>query len=92
MKLTKYEQETVILWNNDTDRADIYTCDSKLKRKLQSFLDEKNHDVVREKENEYSLTCSIPKKWIRIQKPRSLSEKQRKELTLRMKRLNTDTK
>jgi len=36
-KLTKYEKETIINWNQEEDIASIYTFDSDLKRRLADF-------------------------------------------------------
>lgn len=37
MKLTKYEQETIILYNQAEDTASIYTHDADLKRRLTKY-------------------------------------------------------
>lgn len=37
MKLTKYEKETIILFNEDEQEASIYTFNSDLKRRLAEF-------------------------------------------------------
>lgn len=41
MKLTKYEQETIINYNQEEDMAQIYTCDKNLIRKIDAHI-EKN--------------------------------------------------
>lgn len=37
MKLTKFEKETIILFNEDKDTANIYTFNADLKRRLAGF-------------------------------------------------------
>ena len=37
IKLTKYEKETIINWNQEEDTASIYTFDSDLKHRLADF-------------------------------------------------------
>lgn len=56
-KLTKLEQETIILWNNAEELAIVYTCDPRIKRLLSksSIPNKKNED-------EYSVTYNLPKK------------------------------
>lgn len=56
-KLTKLEQETIILWNNAEELATVYTCDPRIKRLLSksSIPNKKNED-------EYSVTYNLPKK------------------------------
>lgn len=56
-KLTKLEQETIILWNNAEELATVYTCDPRIKRLLSksSIPNKKNED-------DYSVTYDLPKK------------------------------
>lgn len=57
MKLTKLEQENIILWNNAEELATVYTCDPRIKRLLsKSFIPNKKN------EDEYSVTYNLPKK------------------------------
>lgn len=37
-RLTKYEKETIILYNQTGDPASIYTHDASLKRRLEKFV------------------------------------------------------
>ena len=37
MKLTKYEQETIINFNNDEQEASIYTASPQMMRKLDAL-------------------------------------------------------
>ena len=40
MKLTKYEQETIINYNQEEDMAQIYTCDRNLIRKIEHLIND----------------------------------------------------
>lgn len=84
MVLSKYEQETVINYNNEEKLASIFTYDKTLMRKIDNKLSEyPDIKVVRRGESwaEYSL----PKKWIKVGFPRQLSDEQRAEMANRMR-------
>lgn len=84
MNLTKYEQETIINYNNEEKTASIFTYDKSLIRKLDKRLAEMlDMKLIRRGEDfaEYSL----PKKWIKVAFPRQYSDEQRAEMAERMK-------
>ena len=84
MSLTKYEQETIINYNNEEKTASIFTYDKSLIRKLDKRLAEMSDmELIRRGEDfaEYSL----PKKWIKVAFPRQYSDEQRAEMAERMK-------
>ncbi|MFC1945120.1 hypothetical protein ACFLWF_00020 [Chloroflexota bacterium] len=83
MKLSKFEQETVILFNQGDAYASIYTCSKPLINHLENNLGLKP-TFMNSKGREYGL----PKLWLRNpRKPRRLSEdekaKRAERLTLR---------
>lgn len=84
MGLTKYEKETVILFNDAEETAEIYTCNNALIRKLDVFCS-KTRQISRIKEDEYSKTYTLPKKFVTIRFPKEMSEEKRKELSARAK-------
>ena len=49
MRLTKYEKETIILFNEEDELASIYTYNMKLKRRLAKFSRE-HPEICRRKE------------------------------------------
>lgn len=49
MRLTKYEKETIILFNESEDEASIYTYNAGLKTRLANF-NRKNPQLCRMKE------------------------------------------
>lgn len=85
MKLTKYEQETIINYNQEEKTASCFTHDLALIHKLDEFV--RNGEaitVVREGDGwkEYKF----PKKCVKVRFPRKLSDEQRQEMAERMKR------
>lgn len=82
--LTKYEQETIINWNNEEKTATIYTYDKSLMRKIDRRLSD-HPDIKVLKHSEEFAEYEIPKKWIKIAFPRQLTDEQRAEMSARMK-------
>jgi hypothetical protein len=80
MRLTKPEQETVILFNEAENTATIDTCNSALIRQLDN-LSEKHTVITETRKDQYSKAYIIPKSWVKIRSPRQLSEQQRRKLS-----------
>lgn len=85
MKLSRYEQETVITYNNEEKTANIWTCDKALINKLNKLI-EKDTAITEIKRNEYSRTYNLPKRYLSIKIPRQLSEEQRRKLAEKAKK------
>lgn len=79
MQLTKYEQETIINFNEDESTAELYTCSPIMMRKLDKLV-EANPEVYRIKSEDFSYgeliskTYIFPKGLITLRKPTVLSE------------------
>lgn len=73
-KLTKYDKETTITYDNGNPCAEIFTYDKKLINKL------KKNVKFSEVNDDGSVMCSIPKTWLKISTPRKLSEETRMKL------------
>lgn len=86
MRLTKYEMETIIRFNEEEAEAVCDTCNKSLMRRLDG-LSEKSSTVTVVSASEYSRTYKFPKRWIRVQMPRVLTEEERQKLSERA-RLN----
>lgn len=84
MNLTKYEQETIINYNNEEKNASIFTYDKSLIRKLDKRLAEMS-DMKLIRRGEDFAEYSLPKKWIKVAFPRQYSDEQRAEMAERMK-------
>lgn len=82
--LTRCEQETIIIYNNQDKTALVYTCHSKMKNKLRLFAEQFPEDVIIEKEDEISISAIVPKKCvasIRTPKKREVSDEQRQRMS-----------
>lgn len=87
MKLTKYEQETIINFTEADQIAGVYTHNKALIRRLEKLAQEYPGEVTLEKSSYWgqAMDYSIPKSWIRINPPRKLSEEQRAAMAERAK-------
>ena len=85
-KLTKDERETVITFDDGSLHAYVYTCNEALKRKMKKLLLDPSCTV--ECRDQYSETYIIPKSWIRLNKPRQLTEEYKDKRATAMRELN----
>lgn len=67
MVLSKYEQETIILYNQAEAIAEVYTHDPKLLKKLSRMAEKYPDQVSRKDERSYLL----PKRCISVREPYS---------------------
>lgn len=87
MQYSKYEQETIINYNQEEKTASCYTFDQALIRKLDKLC-ETSDDIFRVDgctpgpAKEYVF----PKKWVRIRPPRQMSDEQRAAASERAKK------
>ena len=82
MSLTLYEQETIILFNEAEKTASVYTHNRALIRKLEKLAEDRSDDCRlkrRDPENR-AAEYIVPKKWIKINAPRQLSEEEKARL------------
>jgi hypothetical protein len=79
MKLTKLEQETIILANEEESLAQIETWNGRLKRKMEKLLTERPDEVTikRAERDDSADVYYFPKKWIKINPPPIMSDEQR---------------
>lgn len=78
MKLSKYEKETIILFNEEEDSAEIYTFNTKLKQKLRKLAKEYPEHCSFEWKNEWgAYKYSIKKSMITVHVPYSEERKQK---------------
>lgn len=83
MKLNRDEQETIIVFNESDDIATVFTCNSKLRRKLESLSPQEGARLLSADQN--SVTYSVPKGWVKINAARKLTEERRQILSERAK-------
>lgn len=88
MKLSKYEQETIINFNVAESDAVVFTRDKAVIRKLDSLVNEFPEVYKCIGETDIDKTYSMPKNYVSYRKPRKLSEKQREDARKRMETIN----
>lgn len=77
-KLTAYERETNILFNESDSTATVFTYNRKLQNDLNELVG-KNPDIIVASSDEEYIKYIIPKSWVRIKPPRKrdMTEEQR---------------
>lgn len=76
MKLSRYEKETVIGFNEEEAEANVYTYDRKLREKL-ARLARKCPDEIRliRKEPRGAVTYAVPKACVSVRQPYSAARR-----------------
>ena len=77
MKLSRYEQETIVNYNAGEPTATVYTRDKAVMRKLDSLVADFPDTYKLMKQDEVSKTYSFPKSFVNYRKPRAVSTEQR---------------
>ena len=79
MKLSKLEQESIILYNEEEPTASIYTHNKALRRTLDKLAQERPEDcrIDRVSHDGAATDYSVPKSWVKIRPPRIASEAQK---------------
>lgn len=78
MTTSRLEQETIIGFNEAEATASVYTHNGALKRKLEKLAKERPADVqLSRRYPEGAVEYTIPKRWVRVNATRILSEAQR---------------
>lgn len=81
MNHTKYEQEVVINFNADEEMATVYSANPSWLRKMEALAREFPDTFRLIRQTEISKTYEMPKRLVRIGKPRRLSSAQKENLT-----------
>lgn len=78
MRLSRYEQETIIAFNEEEKTAGVYTHNKALIRKLEQLAHDRPDECFLEKVSHdgQAMDYVIPKSWLKITPPRQLSEAQ----------------
>ena len=90
MKLSRYEQETVVNYNAGEQTATVYTRDKAVMRKLDSLAVDFPDTYKLLEQDEVSKTYSFPKSYVSYRKPRKVSTEQRERARQIMIRRNKD--
>ena len=88
MKLSRYEQETIVSYNAGEQTATIYTRDKAVMRKLDTLVADFPTTYKLMKQDEVSRTYSLPKSYVSYRKPRAVSMEQRERARQMMIELN----
>ena len=77
MKLSRYEQETIVNYNAGEQTATLYTRDKAVMRKLDTLVADYPGIYKLTGQDKVSKTYSLPKSHISYRKPRAVSAEQR---------------
>ena len=79
MKLSRYEQETVVNYNAGEQTATLYTRDKAVMRKLDTLVADFPDTYKLTGQDEVSKTYSFPESHVSYRKPRAVSTEQREQ-------------
>lgn len=91
MVLSRYEMETVINFNEAESTADIYTHNRALRKKLETWALGRPREcqLVRTSHDGRAVEYIVPKTWLRVRPPRSISDAQKAALARARNKANT---
>ena len=89
MKLSRYEQETIVSYNAGEQKATIYTRDKAVMRKLDTLVANFPDTYKLVKQDEVSKTYSFPKSFVSYRKPRAVSMEQREQARKKIGLINS---
>lgn len=92
MGLTRYEQETVVNYNNGDKIASVYTADPVVMRKLDALVEKYPEDYKCVKKDKYSKMYEFPKKLVQFRNPIHLTEEQKEEKRQRLMKVSKHKK
>lgn len=92
MKLTRYEQETIINFNAADKTAELYTRNPAIIRQLDSLVIEYPDTFKCVGETDIDKTYVMPKTAVTYRKPRRLSDKRKEDLRKQMSSINMSHK
>jgi hypothetical protein len=67
--LSRYEKETTITFNDEEKIAYVYTCNKSQIKKLDKYCVDYSDQYKLYRQDEYSKTYTVSKKYIRIGRP-----------------------
>ncbi len=77
MKLSRYEQETIVNYNAGEQTVILYTRDKAVMRKLDTLVADYPDTYKLTGQDKVSKTYSFPKSFVGYRKPRAVSTEQR---------------
>ena len=91
MELSKYEKETIIVFNEAEKTASVNTYNQSLIRQLREYNKKSPANYVINKDGEQYIECTVPKSMIKIKYPRNFSDEQRAKMSERMRTIRERT-
>lgn len=90
MKLTRYERETIINYNEEDQTASVYTHSKPLRRKLERLVQERPDECRIEgiSHGGQAVSCIIPKAWVKITPKRILTDAEKEQRREAAKKAN----
>ena len=88
MKLTRYEQETIINFNAEDKTATLYTRDPAVMRKVDTLVIEYPDTFKCIGETDIDKTYEMPKSAVTYRKPRRITDERRDQMREFMKNIN----
>ena len=88
MKLTRYEQETIINYNAEDKTATLYTRDPAVMRKVDTLVIEYPDTFKCIGETDIDKTYEMPKSAVTYRKPRRISDAKREQARAKMNEIN----
>jgi hypothetical protein len=79
-RLSPIERETIMLFNEAENTAEIETHNIVLKRRLAEICLEHPDEVKMVKKDRQADVYVFPKKWFKLSPPRKISDKHKKQL------------
>ena len=67
-KLSRFERETVVVFNEEEAEAELYTCSAPMMRKMDALVEtDARFSVI--SQDEVSKTYKFPKRYFKVRKP-----------------------
>ena len=88
MKLTRYEQETIINFNAEEQMATLYTRDPSVMRKVDALVTEYPDVYKCIGETDIDKTYEMPKSFVSYRRPRRITDERRSQLQKIIKNIN----
>ena len=84
MALARIEKETIVSFNDEDPCASVYTCNASLSKKLRLLSEKFPSESILTRQDENSVTYTVPKSWIKVKPPRVMSHEQRVKAAARL--------
>lgn len=88
MRLTRYEQETIINFSADDQTAILYTRDPAVMRKVDALVTEYPDVYKCIGETDIDKTYEMPKSFVSYRRPRRITDEMRSQLHKIIKNIN----